>query len=94
VGWRREFGATAVGGGESLDSGRRCPEALCKSEKEVRAEPKWETWGGRSAVAALTSERGRRRWRSRIPSEGWRSNSGGGRKSNREGGFAHGVLQR
>jgi hypothetical protein len=61
VGWRREFSAAAVGGGESPDSGRCCPEALpwpCKSEGEVRAEPKWEKWGGGSTVAALTSERG------------------------------------
>jgi hypothetical protein len=48
-------------GGESPDGGRHCPEALprlCKSEEEVRAELKWEKWGGGSAVAALTSERG------------------------------------
>jgi hypothetical protein len=47
VGSQREFGAAAVGGRESPDGGRRCPKALprlCKSEGEVRAEPKWEKW--------------------------------------------------
>jgi hypothetical protein len=46
VGWWRDFGATAIGGGGSLDSGRRCPEALLrlyKSEGEVKAEPNWRS---------------------------------------------------
>jgi hypothetical protein len=37
VGWRREFGVIAVGGGESSNGGWCCPEALlrlCKSEGE------------------------------------------------------------
>jgi hypothetical protein len=33
VGWRREFSATAVSGGESSDFGRRCPEALLRLNK-------------------------------------------------------------
>jgi hypothetical protein len=44
VGWRREFGATAIGGGGSPEGGRRCPEALLrlgKSKGEVRVEPNW-----------------------------------------------------
>jgi hypothetical protein len=44
VGWWREFGAMTVGGGGSLEGGRRCPEALLwlgKSEGEVRDEPDW-----------------------------------------------------
>jgi hypothetical protein len=97
VGWRREFGAMAVGDGESPDGGRRCPEELpwlCKSEGEVRAEPKWEKWGGGSAVVALTSERERRWWRDRISGEGRCSDGGGGRKRNAEEGFTRGVLRR
>jgi hypothetical protein len=85
-----------VGSGESSDSGRRCVEAfsrICGSEGEVRAEPKWEKRGGGSVVAALTSERGHRQWRGQIPSEGRCSDGGGSRKSNGEGGFAHGVLR-
>jgi hypothetical protein len=97
VGWWREFGVTAVDCGESPDGGRRCSEALpwlYKSEGEVRAKPKWEKWGGGSMVASLTSERGRHRWRGRISGEGQCSDSGGGRKSNKEGGFTRGVLRR
>jgi hypothetical protein len=44
VAWRRDFGATAVGGGVSPNGARHCPEErlrLCDSEGEVRAEPKW-----------------------------------------------------
>jgi hypothetical protein len=44
-------------------------------------------------VAALTSERGQRRWRGRVLGVGQRSDGGGGRKSNWEGFFARGVLQ-
>jgi hypothetical protein len=79
VGWQREFGATAVDGGECPDCGRCCPKELpwlCKSEGEVRAKPKLE--------------RGRRWCRGRISSEGQRSDGGDGQKSNREGGFTHG----
>jgi hypothetical protein len=43
-------------------------------------------------VAALTSERGRRRWRDRIPDEGWRSDGGGGQKSNGKGGLPVGCF--
>jgi hypothetical protein len=56
-GWRREFSVAAVDGGESLDGGRRCPEALlrlCKSEEEVRAKPKWEKWGEGSGIGEGT----------------------------------------
>jgi hypothetical protein len=44
-------------------------------------------------VAALTSKRGRCRWRGRILSAGRRSDGGSSRKSNGEGGFDRGVLQ-
>jgi hypothetical protein len=42
VGRQRECGAMAVGGGESPEGGRCCPEPLlrlCKSEGEVRLSP-------------------------------------------------------
>jgi hypothetical protein len=44
-------------------------------------------WGGESTAAALTSERGRRQWRGQILDAEWRSDDGGDRKSNEEGGF-------
>jgi hypothetical protein len=94
---RRRLGTAVVGGRESPDSGQRYPEALpwlCKSEGEVRAEPRWEKWRGGSAVAALNSERGWRWWRRRISGEERCSDGGGGQKSNGEGGFTRGVLQR
>jgi hypothetical protein len=56
-------------------------------------EPKWEKWGGGRAVTALTSKRGRRRWRGQILGAGRRSDGGGGRKSSGEGGFSRGVLR-
>jgi hypothetical protein len=46
VGWQRDFGTTAVGGGVSPDGDQRCPEAcmwLCESEGEVRVEPNWRS---------------------------------------------------
>jgi hypothetical protein len=86
VGWRRDIGATAVGGEGRSDSGWRCSEVhlrLDESEGEMRPEPKWVKWGGGSTVAALTSERGWRWWRAQIPDEGRRSDGGGGRAGNK-----------
>jgi hypothetical protein len=60
VGWRREFGATAMGGGGSPEGGRCCLEALlrlCKSEGEVRAEPNWRN-GEEGAWWWLSPHRG------------------------------------
>jgi hypothetical protein len=86
VGWWRDIGAAKVDGGGRSDDDWRHSEVhllLHESEREMRPETKWEKWGGGSAVAALTSERGWRRWRGQIPDEGQCSNGGGGRASNK-----------
>jgi hypothetical protein len=86
VGWWRDIGAAKVDGGGRSDDDWRHSEVhllLHESEREMRPETKWEKWGGGSVVAALTSERGWRRWRGQIPDEGQCSDGGGGRASNK-----------
>jgi hypothetical protein len=70
---------SAVKGGQTAAGD--APRYTCGSmsvEGEMSPEPKWAKWGGGSTVAALTSERGRRRWRAQIPDEGRRFDGGGG----------------
>jgi hypothetical protein len=81
-------------GGPQRREVRRWLTMLCvtlqffEREEEVRPSPNGRGgWGGESTTVALTSERGRRWWRGRILSKGWRSDGGGGQKSNGEGGF-------
>jgi hypothetical protein len=88
MGWRGETGAAVFQWRREV--GRqlaklRATLRFCEREEEVSLSPNGGKWGGERTATALTSERGRCRWRGRILSEGRRSEGGGGRKSNKEG---------
>jgi hypothetical protein len=73
VGWQGETSAAAFQ--RRREDGWRLAKLratlqFCEWEEEVRPSPNGGKWGGERTVAALTSERGRRRWRGQILGEG------------------------